>query len=31
MMIHAVFGNPNHPEYGVATIPFPMQMTSLMR
>ncbi len=24
MMIHAVFGNPNHPEYGVATIPFPI-------
>ena len=24
MMIHAVLGNPNHPEYGVATIPFPI-------
>ena len=23
-MIHAVLGNPNHPEYGVATIPFPI-------
>ena len=23
MMIQAVLGNPNHPEYGVATIPFP--------
>ena len=23
MIIHAVLGNPNHPEYGVATIPFP--------
>ena len=23
MMIRAVLGNPNHPEYGVATIPFP--------
>ena len=22
-MIRAVLGNPNHPEYGVATIPFP--------
>ena len=22
MIIHAVLGNPNHPEYGVATIPF---------
>ena len=24
MMIHAVLGNPNHPEYGVATITFPI-------
>ena len=24
MMIHAVLSNPNHPEYGVATIPFPI-------
>ena len=24
MMIHEVLGNPNHPEYGVATIPFPI-------
>ena len=24
MMIQAVLGNPNHPEYGVATIPFPV-------
>ena len=24
MMIHAVLDNPNHPEYGVATIPFPI-------
>ena len=24
MMIHAVLGNPNHPEHGVATIPFPI-------
>ena len=24
MMIRAVLGNPNHPEYGVATIPFPV-------
>ena len=24
MMIQAVLGNPNHPEYGVATIPFPI-------
>ena len=24
MMIHAMLGNPNHPEYGVATIPFPI-------
>ena len=24
MMIHAVLGNPNHPEYGVAAIPFPI-------
>ncbi len=24
MIIHAVLGNPNHPEYGVATIPFPI-------
>ncbi len=24
MMIHAVLGNPNHPEYGVASIPFPI-------
>ena len=23
MILHAVLGNPNHPEYGVATIPFP--------
>ena len=22
MMIQAVLGNPSHPEYGVATIPF---------
>ena len=24
MMIQAVIGNPYHPEYGVATIPFPI-------
>ena len=24
MMIQAVLGNPSHPEYGVATIPFPI-------
>ena len=24
MIIHAVLGSPNHPEYGVATIPFPI-------
>ena len=24
MMIHAVLGNPNHPEYGVVTIPLPI-------
>lgn len=24
MMIKAVLGNPHHPEYGVATIPFPI-------
>ena len=24
MILHAVLGNPNHPEYGVATIPFPI-------
>ena len=24
MMIHAVLSNPNHPEYGVASIPFPI-------
>ena len=24
MMIQVVLGNPHHPEYGVATIPFPM-------
>ena len=24
MIIHAVLGHPNHPEYGVATIPFPI-------
>ena len=24
MMINAVLGNPNHPEYGVASIPFPI-------
>ena len=24
MMIQAVLGNPRHPEYGVATIPFPI-------
>ena len=24
MMFQAVLGNPNHPEYGVATIPFPV-------
>ena len=23
-MMSAVLGNPNHPEYGVATIPFPI-------
>ncbi len=28
MMIQAVLGNPNHPEYGVATIPFPIPNTS---
>ena len=26
MMIQAVLSNPSHPEYGVATIPFPIQM-----
>ena len=24
MMIQVVLGNPHHPEYGVATIPFPI-------
>lgn len=24
MIIHTVLGNPNHPEYGVATIQFPI-------
>ena len=24
MIIHAVLGNPNYPEYGVATIPLPV-------
>jgi len=24
MMIQAVLSNPSHPEYGVATIPFPV-------
>ena len=24
MMIQAMLGNPHHPEYGVATIPFPI-------
>ena len=24
MIIHAILGNPNNPEYGVATIPFPI-------
>ena len=24
MMIQAVLSNPSHPEYGVATIPFPI-------
>ena len=24
MMMQAVLGNPSHPEYGVATIPFPI-------
>ena len=24
MMIQAVLSNPHHPEYGVATIPFPI-------
>ena len=24
MIIQAVLGNPHHPEYGVATIPFPI-------
>ena len=24
MMFQAVLGNPGHPEYGVATIPFPI-------
>ena len=24
MMMQAVLSNPNHPEYGVATIPFPI-------
>lgn len=28
MMIQAVLGNPHHPEYGVATIPFPIPATS---
>ena len=29
MMIQAVLSNPSHPEYGVATIPFPIpRMTS---
>ena len=26
MMIQAVLSNPNHPEYGVATIPFPINL-----
>ena len=24
MMMYAVLSNPNHPKYGVATIPFPI-------
>ncbi len=26
MMIQAVLSNPSHPEYGVATIPFPINL-----
>ena len=26
MMIQAVLSNPSHPEYGVATIPFPITL-----
>ena len=29
MMIQAVLGNPHHPEYGVATIPFPTARTPI--
>ena len=29
MMIQAVLGNPHHPEYGVATIPFPIPVRAL--
>ena len=31
MMIQAVLGNPHHPEYGVATIPFPMSCNGRRR
>ena len=27
MMIQAVLSNPKHPEYGVATIPFPIPLS----
>ena len=30
MMIQAVLGNPRHPEYGVATIPFPTSLAEIM-
>ena len=29
MMIQAVLSNPSHPEYGVATIPFPVPQALL--
>ena len=29
MMIQAVLGNPSHPEYGVATIPFPIAVVGM--
>ena len=31
MMFSAVLGNPNHPEYGVATIPFPIPKEQFSR
>ena len=31
MMIQAVLGNPSHPEYGVATIPFPIPHGLLLK